>query len=180
MIPINAGPARIYDIADPQPEQIDLPWMWWKLGTMRRFNQDPNALTVLQHLALCRGIAIDLNQPWPVVQWAWRHDCHEAFIGDMIAPLKHHLKAAAAYSQQSDRLAAVERAFDEAILRAERINPPSNHTRQIVHRIDRIALRMEMNRMRIEPDSDLPSIPNHLNQTRLIEKCLTATAKRPA
>lgn len=164
MIPLHAGSATIHDLRNPQPHHIDRGWMWQRLSHMRRFNNDPRALTVLQHLRLCRALALALRKPWPVVQWAWRHDCHEAYIGDIIAPVKAAIR--------SDALEAIEAGFDIAICRAENISPPTMIERSAVHEIDLMARRIEMDRMDLTPDADLPHAPDWIDIDEMLHRAL--------
>lgn len=151
MTSLHAGSIIIHDIERPTPNQIDRQWMWRQLCNIRRFNSHPDALTVAEHLRMCLAIAAMTREPWPVVQWAWRHDCHEAYLGDISRPVKEAIN--------SPRLVAMEAAWDNAICRAEGVEPPDIATRSAVHRIDMMACRIEMDAIGMMPDDCLPHPP---------------------
>ena len=154
---LHFGPLTIADVGAPTAEDVHLPTIIARLSEMRRFNHHPDALTILAHCRLTKALAILDEAPWRVVQWAWRHDWHEAILGDIPAPVK-----LAIASRALDR---IERAWDEAICEAEHVQPPDEWIRREVGRYDGMACRLEMEALDMTPDPALPGIPPTIDAT---------------
>jgi hypothetical protein len=87
---------RYFDPLDPDPRVVDLEDMAHALGRIRRFNghtvapTDPDPLTVAAHsLRVCRigmGFPLALASEWKLALLL--HDAAEAYVGDIVRPLK--------------------------------------------------------------------------------------------
>ena len=150
---LHFGPVTIADVGNPTAEDVHLPTIIARLSEMRRFNHHPKALSVIEHCRLVKALAIQDAAPWRVVQWAWRHDWHEAITGDIPAPVKRAIA--------SDGLALLEQAWDHAICEAEHIQPPDGFVRREVARYDAVACRIEMLALGMTPDA---TVPMHYDQ----------------
>lgn len=154
MVKMYIGNKLIEDIGAPVLSLDDVIGMAWVLTRTRRFNGNPSAFTVGEHMGLCEEIAEKTGQSEAVIDWAAVHDLHEGALGDTIAPVKQYI--------QSDRLRELERVWDIAIADAMEIERPTAETYHAVHKIDLIARRIEMEHMGIEPDDALPPVPDGL------------------
>lgn len=131
------GNKLIRDILNPVPEDIDLQELWPRLSVTRRFSNNPDALTVLQHVHLVRLLADKMGMPGYVQWWCLHHDDHEAIITDIPGPLK------ALISQTTDVLMRVEARLDEAICLLHGEEPPTDALRRVVHVFDKLAETLE-------------------------------------
>jgi len=156
-IHLHLGPVTVRNVAAPRPEDVHIPTILDRIGRIRRFGGHPDALTVLQHCRLTKALAVQDNVAWRVIQWAWRHDWHEAVTGDIPAPVKRAIASPA--------LRDLERAWDDAIARAETIQPPDEWVRREVSRYDRMACRLEMEALCMTADPYLPPVPAHIDPT---------------
>ncbi|MTH62099.1 hypothetical protein [Paracoccus litorisediminis] len=129
------GSIMVEDIANPRPEDVDLQFMAYRLGTIVRFSGHPAALTVEEHQRLCRHLAKRLCYSEAVIEWAGLHDAHEYATGDLATPLQRGIDAKSLHS--------VQRAWDAAICGAMGIAFPTPATRIEVGVIDRLALVLE-------------------------------------
>ena len=118
---------------------------------MKRFNGNPDALSVNQHHNLCGLIAHAMGKPQSVLDWADCHDLHEGALGDIISPVKEYI--------DSDKLRHLEKVWDIAIAKATGYPPPTDETYEAVREIDLISRRIEMEELGMEPDEDLPQVP---------------------
>jgi len=135
---LKLGQFLIEDILNPKPEQMDLHAIEERLRVMRRFSNDPKALTVHQHRVLVTTLAQRCGYHGGEVQeWCWHHDDHEAIIGDIPGPLKGLI------SDYTDILRHVETGLDRAICLARRIAFPTDDTRRRVHIFDKAAEAIE-------------------------------------
>lgn len=77
-----------FDFADPCPENIHLEDIAHGLSNINRFNgQTPKPFSVATHSVNCYFLAgIDRH----LCREALMHDAHEAYVGDMIWPLKNY------------------------------------------------------------------------------------------
>lgn len=151
MTKLHLGSVIVPDVTCPRPEDVDLAAIVDWLGRVRRFNHRPGALTILEHCRLVKALAVQGKAAPRVIQWAFRHDWHEAITGDIPAPVKRFIA--------SDRLAQLERAWDEAICAFEGRLPPDDFVRIHVKHYDRLACRIEMTALGMTPDPDLPEVP---------------------
>jgi len=134
---LKVGDRLIDDILNPHHTQIDPDAIDARLRVMRRFSNDPAALTVHTHRALVTKLAEHHGEPLAITQWCWHHDDHEAIIGDIPGPLKALIR------QHTDVLAHVEAGLDKAICTACCLRHPDSLTRQVVHDYDKAAETIE-------------------------------------
>jgi len=128
------GDRMVADIRNPSAEDVDLVFMISRLFSLRRFSGHPRALTVLEHLRLCAGLALQSGFSGSALAWAGSHDLHEYALGDIVGPLKMAL---------GDEILQIERRWDAAIFTAMDLALPSEDDRESVVVIDRLALSME-------------------------------------
>jgi hypothetical protein len=134
---LKMGRHMIRDILNPTPDEIDLVELEVRLRTVRRFSNDPRALTVHQHRALAHELATYENETSRVKQWCWHHDDHEAITGDIPGPLK------ALLGTETPLLYKIEEKLDLAICEARGVEYPSAAARTVTHRYDKQAETIE-------------------------------------
>lgn len=135
-IPLMFG-AKLIDLADPHPDDVDLDAVHARIASIRRFSGDPFALTVSAHSRAVWALAMDACAPPRVTEWSLYHDMHEAFTGDIPAPVKRYL------FEHSPALANLEFALDRAICGAAGIPEPTPETRDGVRFFDKLAETLE-------------------------------------
>jgi hypothetical protein len=111
------GSVLVADIANPRPEDVDVEFMRFRLGQMRRFSGHPAALVVADHQRICGQLARRIGYCDAVVEWAEHHDDHEYATGDIPSPLQRAIGA--------DSLRALQARWDVAICGALGIPVPS-------------------------------------------------------
>lgn len=131
---LKLGSKWIADVANPQPHEIDVPYMRSRLQRNRRFSDNPKALTIWQHGLLVSELAENAGESSDVEWWAMVHDSHEYVTGDIATPIKRLL---------GERIGMVERAWDRAICGAIGIAYPTQATRDIVKKYDYMAACIE-------------------------------------
>jgi len=134
---LKVGDRLIDDILNPHHTQIDPDAIDARLRVMRRFSNDPAALTVHTHRALVTKLAEHRGEPLAITQWCWHHDDHEAIIGDIPGPLK------ALIGDHTPILNQIEAKLDEAICIARCLRHPTDHVRRAVHYYDKMAETIE-------------------------------------
>lgn len=93
---------------DPRPEDIDLDDIAHALSRICRYGGHVHGFySVAEHcVQLSRWFTDDRD----LALWALMHDAAEAYVGDMVRPLKHHMPA---FQEAEDRiLAAIAVRFD--------------------------------------------------------------------
>jgi hypothetical protein len=77
---------RVY-LLEPDPEQIDINDIAWSLSNICRYNGHCDSFfSVAQH-----SVEVSLVVPWKWALEALLHDASEAYLGDVISPLKNLL-----------------------------------------------------------------------------------------
>lgn len=97
---------KIVDLFDIKSEDINAWTIAWSLSQTNRYNgQTPVPWDVLSHTAMCYSLYLsDHKEPNPTTALAiLLHDASEAFLGDIIHPLKM-LPAMAWYSELEDSI----------------------------------------------------------------------------
>lgn len=145
---LTFGNRFIRDITNPRPEEIDVAAIQPRLRTMRRFSNNPEALTVAQHVKLAVAIAVRSGCDERVASYLAHHDDHEAFIGDIPGPIKHLI------SEHTRVLDVLERHLDLAIWEANgrsyylpfavpEVNTDPSIIADVAHHIDKTAETVE-------------------------------------
>jgi len=145
---LQAGSKLITDITNARSDEIDLPAIERNLRNIRRFLNNPIALTIHDHRALVRLLAERHGASEPVRQWAYHHDDHEGIIGDILAPLESLI------SDHTNILEIVKYSLDAAICKARGIPLPSEATRREVHVYDKMAATIEWLEVLGQPPAD--------------------------
>lgn len=135
-IPLMLG-SKLIDLAAPRGEDVDLDAVHARLASIRRFSGDPQALTVSAHSRVVAALAREAAAHPDVVRWSLCHDMHEAFTGDIPAPVKRYL------SDYTSALADLEFALDRAICEAMGIPEPTTEVRNSVRFFDKLAETLE-------------------------------------
>lgn len=95
---------KYLDLADPRPDQFELIDIAGGLSRICRFGgQCPVFYSVAEHSICCAEIAFEDGLPLEGVRAALFHDAAEAFVGDMVTPLKIMIPE---YSAIEDRVMA--------------------------------------------------------------------------
>lgn len=91
---------------DPRPDDVDIIDIAHALSMQCRYNGHVSRFySVAEHCVLLSGVV-----PEEYALWALLHDSSEAYVGDMIRPLKIHMPA---YKEAEDRvMAAIAARFD--------------------------------------------------------------------
>jgi hypothetical protein len=152
------------ELLNPEPSTIDLDDIIYNLCNAVRFNggMDP-AWTVGSHSLLVLGFSYGQGDPEEVQRWAFMHDWHEAYTGDLPSPLK------AIINKETEVLNSVERALDDAIAGAFGLMPPTDETRELVHKYDVAAFEYE--KVNLRGGVTRGALPLHI--TRLHEQRFT-------
>ena len=128
------GSGRIFDFSAPRPEMIDVYDIAWSLAKLCRFNGHCRAFySVAQHSCVVAEL-IGTEDPFAKVH-ALLHDAHEAYIGDIIAPLKRYL--------DNDLLKILEARIDTAIFAHIGIEHPNTDLKKRIKHADLVALATE-------------------------------------
>ena len=128
---------RFIDLMNPTADDIDIYDICRALSRIARFNGHTLCeWSVAQHSLLVYDI-VAASGTTPAEQLhALLHDAHEAYIGDMVSPLK----------AQIPEFKRFEKLFDKAI--GERFNIDLSASRGIVKDADRLALEAESHLVR--------------------------------
>ena len=82
----------LFSLTKPDPAQITFRVIGEALGKICRFGaQCPEFYSVAEHSVLCARLALEDGQPWKACRAVLMHDAAEAFVGDMIRPIKRSL-----------------------------------------------------------------------------------------
>lgn len=101
---------RYFDLRDPKPDQFDITDIAGGLSRICRFGgQVPVFYSVAEHSWQCAQVAIADDLPTDGVLAVLLHDAAEAFIGDVVKPLKVMLPGYAAIEARVE--ATIEIAF---------------------------------------------------------------------
>lgn len=113
---IKVAAGHYFDLLRPDPALIDL----WSIATAlsmtcRYGGHTPRFYSVAEHCVIAAGFALEDGLDEKTVQAVLLHDAAEAFIGDIVKPLKIALPD---YQAIEDRMeAAIEKRFDVRIRR---------------------------------------------------------------
>lgn len=108
---IKTFTGRYFDLANPTPDQVDVRDIASALSKICRFGGHcPVFYSVAEHSINCLHRAIDLELPVEVQAACLMHDAAEAYVGDVVKPLKNMIDGV--YSEIEERVeAAIAEAF---------------------------------------------------------------------
>lgn len=133
---IRVRSGRYFDIANPKPEQFSFGDIAGALSKICRFGGQANHFySVAEHLIHCTAQAVQDSLPQEVQQAVMLHDATEAFVGDVVKPLKIML---AEYEGIEDRV--------EAVI-GEKFGIDFNRHRSAIRKIDHEMLIAERRKM---------------------------------
>lgn len=145
---VSTVSSRPWYFLNPRAEDVDWSDIVWGLSRQARFNgqtKTEKIYSVAQHLCHCFDRVPDtLSDARPYV---FLHDIHEAYLGDIVGPVKNWLA-------QSAPIDDLERRTDEAIWTAAGLPFPSDETLEIVRMVDRRMLATEWVSFRDDHPSD--------------------------
>lgn len=168
---LKVGDHLIRDIMNPTPGQIDLRAIDDRLGRMKRWSNDPAALTVKQHVNLVVLMMQERGEPEELIAWARHHDDHEAIIGDIPGPIK------AIIAQETNILWRIEDGLDRAIATARGVKLPSHTGRRIIHRYDKASETAEWLWVMNQPPAEWNrALPPDITEDRMKELLQLARA----
>lgn len=145
-----------FDLLDPQPEMIDIGDIAHALARIFRFTGHGNEYSVAQH-----SILVSYRVPLELAFQGLMHDAHEAYMGDISAPLKRVLPDVQEYEKF---LAGVVRVHFGL---PEELDPEVQET-------DLKMLLIEK-RYNFADDLDwgLGELPSHLREDCVVENCFS-------
>lgn len=115
-IQVKTRTGATINVLDPQPGDIHLEDIARGLSKLCRFNGQSNDFySVAEHSVLVARLIGESTEA-PVhsqtYRWALLHDAAEAYIGDMISPVKHHPALGAFVAIESRLISAIARRFN--------------------------------------------------------------------
>jgi hypothetical protein len=171
---LKFGSKLIEDLTSPKPHEIDVEAIHARLARTKRFCNDPDSLTVMEHVRMCVLIGRVLRVRRGLLGYLYHHDDHEALIGDIPAPVK------ALIATQTNVLAKLENDLDIAIWEARGRTyemPETTQDFNDCYRIDKLAETLEWRLMMgsntVKWDRLVPV------EVAVISDWLVATAKSP-
>lgn len=149
--------------ADPRPADVDLGDIAWGLARACRFaGQTPRHYSVAEHSLLVASLV-----PMHLQLHGLLHDAAEAYIGDLIRPVKRFLRA---HTSAFDEL---EARVQETILARFSLAALAPADAQVVKTADVAALRLEWAVLMTDPD---PSDPVLVEDRRRVLRLTPAEA----
>lgn len=103
---VQTHSGKAFDILEPRVEDVDLNDIAFSLAHLARYNGHAGAYNVALHSSLCCEVADILELPPKIQAAALMHDAHEAYLGDLVSPVKHLI---------APILAPIERRIDAVI-----------------------------------------------------------------
>lgn len=169
------------DFANPQADQVKFHDIVHNLCNMPRYQGGTFPVwTVGAHSLHVSGLAFCDGQPAEVVRWAFMHDFHEAYTGDIPTPLKRYLEGDALGdgAGRIGMLSELETNLDRVICEAFDVPYPGQIVRDIVKRYDIEAREMEERWFRLNDPTRLgewgPSIQAFMDETVYLFFCAGA------
>ncbi|WP_127078424.1 phosphohydrolase [Rhodomicrobium lacus] len=138
-----------FDLTAQLPHQVNIHDIAAALAKQCRFaGACTQFYSVAQHSVI---VADALKKHTPIVQlYGLLHDAHEAYIGDVIRPVKELVASVLPY----DPFSALGDAVQRTIYAAFRLPEPSEAVRQLVHRADNQALATEQRDVMADPERE--------------------------
>jgi uncharacterized protein len=125
----NTSTGRLIDLKDPTPEMIHIEDIATALSRICRFGGHSSAFyNVAQH-----SLLVTYKVPHEAKKWALMHDAAEAYLGDVIKPLKVLLEP---------HYRLIEERFEQAIIKAFDI-PVTDEIKEHVKKADQEMLEVE-------------------------------------
>jgi hypothetical protein len=137
---LTFGSKLIEDLTFPKPHEIDVDAIHTRLACIKRFSNNPDSLTVMEHVRLCVLIGRVLRVQKKILDYLYHHDDHEAFIGDIPGPVKALIAA------HTSILGTLENDLDIAIRKARGETYDLPETAQDFnefHHVDKLAETLE-------------------------------------
>lgn len=143
---IETHTGRRFDIMEPAAHMIDVRDIAWALTNINRFNgHTTRPWSVARHtelvadiaVTLCADMGVDEAQMPMVAAHAYLHDAHEAYIGDIVSPLKTAMR------KRGMPLWPIVDPIDQAIRDHFGLPKPAGEILAMVHDADLIALAVE-------------------------------------
>lgn len=152
---------------DPSPFDIRIDDIARALSHLSRFNGHTSRFySVAEHSVLAADMAERMGQPVSVQRWALLHDASEAYVGDMIRPLK---KAISQFEEIEER---VQRAI------ARRFNLPWPMY-PVVKEVDNILCSTEKHQLLPNHRGhEWPNMPDPDEEISLLQDISPETARR--
>lgn len=95
-----------FNIVDPNPMDVSLSDISYSLSHICRYNGHlPGFYSVAEHSVRVAWSLQDDGYPVEIALTGLLHDAAEAYVGDMVRPLKRHPKFGAAHQELEDRVA---------------------------------------------------------------------------
>jgi 5'-deoxynucleotidase YfbR-like HD superfamily hydrolase len=152
----------VFDLANPQPEQIMLVDIAHHLSRIARFNgatKGQFGWSVAQHSLLAEQL-LPNDADATMRMHVLLHDAHEAYIGDLIRPL---IKIIANIVKR-DVVFGLKVSIDWVIYQAFSLKPPTEEQSEIIKDIDAFALDLERLRF-MQPQPRPWSVPTFEGRT---------------
>lgn len=132
---IKVAAGHYVDLMNPDPATIDIESIAAALSKICRFGgHTPSFYSVAEHSVMATVLAANEGYVGEALKAVLLHDATEAFLGDMVKPLKVHMSA----------YQSVEKRMEQAI--ADRFGVDFAMFRDVIHRYDMQMLKLEKNR----------------------------------
>lgn len=133
---IRVAAGHLIDLAEPDPQHIDLYSIASALSKICRFGgHTPQFYSVAEHSIHATVLATRENLPDDILRAILLHDAAEAFIGDMVKPLKVMVP----------KFVRVEKKIEQAI--QERFQLDFRKHSRVIKRFDQLMLKLEKTTM---------------------------------
>lgn len=136
---VETHSGRCVNLVEPRAESICIIDIAWSLSRQARFNGHTlgdHPYSVAQHSVYVADKVLDATKDRRAALHALLHDAHEAYMGDIVTPLKRVPRVMHVVED-------IERALQHVIREAHGMNPPSKQVQQIIHLYDLQALAVE-------------------------------------
>lgn len=135
-----------FDFLNPTVDMIDFAEIALVLSRFPRFGGHTKLpINVAQHTLAVADVCYQWRYNSRVQSYAYLHDAHEAYIGDIITPLNQAITALT-YTQTSfsyNAIKEIKQRIDRVIYQAAFVEPPSEEIRAIVKEADLAVLWFE-------------------------------------
>jgi hypothetical protein len=133
---IKVASGKYVDLLEPDPATIDIESIGAALGKLCRFGGHcPRFYSVAEHCIHAAKLALDDGYMGEALRAVFLHDAAEAYVGDMVRPLKMHI------SEYHEFEARIEKAIEA------RFNIQFEPWRDIIKKYDQEMLKTERYQM---------------------------------